>query len=120
MNLVWIAGLTLIVAVEKLAPFGAVVARVIGAVLIAGAGHVRQDYGIPVYLASKVPRTSVISLAFLEVSQDLLDPRAYAARFDRQTLPFDDVWFTPRVDEQDPCVAFEESLKKLRRRPSAR
>jgi predicted metal-binding membrane protein len=36
MNLVWIAGLTLIVAVEKLAPFGAVVARVIGAVLIAG------------------------------------------------------------------------------------
>jgi predicted metal-binding membrane protein len=36
MNLVWIAGLTLIVAVEKLAPFGAVVARVIGAALIAG------------------------------------------------------------------------------------
>jgi predicted metal-binding membrane protein len=36
MNLVWIAGLTLIVAVEKLAPFGAVVARVIGTVLIAG------------------------------------------------------------------------------------
>jgi predicted metal-binding membrane protein len=36
MNLVWIAGLTLIVAIEKLAPFGAVVARVIGAVLIAG------------------------------------------------------------------------------------
>jgi predicted metal-binding membrane protein len=36
MNLVWIAGLTLLVAVEKLAPFGAVVARVTGAVLIAG------------------------------------------------------------------------------------
>ena len=30
MNLVWIAGLTLLVAVEKLAPFGAVVARVTG------------------------------------------------------------------------------------------
>jgi predicted metal-binding membrane protein len=36
MNLVWIAGLTLLVAVEKLAPFGAVVARGTGAVLIAG------------------------------------------------------------------------------------
>jgi predicted metal-binding membrane protein len=36
MNLVWIAGLTLLVAVEKLAPFGAVVARAMGAVLIVG------------------------------------------------------------------------------------
>ena len=36
MNLVWIAGLTLLVAVEKLAPFGAVIARAMGTVLIAG------------------------------------------------------------------------------------
>jgi predicted metal-binding membrane protein len=36
MNLVWIAGLTLIVAIEKLAPFGAVTAKVIAVVLIAG------------------------------------------------------------------------------------
>ena len=36
MKLVWITGLTLLVAIEKLAPFGAFVARVIGAVLIAG------------------------------------------------------------------------------------
>ena len=36
MNLVWIAGLTLLVAVEKLAPFGAVVARTMGAALIVG------------------------------------------------------------------------------------
>ena len=52
-------------------------------------------------------------MAFLEVSQDLLEPTAYAARFDRQTLPFDYIWFTPRVDEQDPCAAFEEQLKRL-------
>jgi uncharacterized iron-regulated protein len=86
-----------------------------GAVLIAGAGHVRRDYGIPAYLGSKTPGVSVISVAFLEVSQDLREPTAYAARFRRQTLPFDYVWFTPRVDEQDPCAAFEESLKKLNR-----
>ncbi len=36
MNLVWIAGLTLIVAVEKLAPFGAGAATATGAILIAG------------------------------------------------------------------------------------
>jgi uncharacterized iron-regulated protein len=89
-----------------------------GAVLIAGAGHVRRDYGVPLYLARKAPDASVTSLAFLEVSQDKLDPSAteYATRFRRQTLPFDYVWFTPRVDDQDPCAAFKEQLKKLQKK----
>jgi uncharacterized iron-regulated protein len=86
-----------------------------GAVLIAGAGHVRRDYGIPTYLAIKVPSASVISVAFLEVSQDLVEPTAYATRFDRPTLPFDYVWFTPRVDDQDPCAAFEKPLQRLQK-----
>lgn len=86
-----------------------------GAVLIAGAGHVRHDYGVPTYLARKVPGSSVIGVAFLEVSQDRLEPTAYAARFRRQTLPVDFVWFTPRVDDDDPCAAFAEHLKKLQK-----
>jgi predicted metal-binding membrane protein len=36
MNLIWIAGLALLVAVEKLAPFGAAVVKAVAAVLIAG------------------------------------------------------------------------------------
>ena len=36
MNLVWIAGLTLLVAIEKLAPLGAAVAQAIALLLIAG------------------------------------------------------------------------------------
>jgi predicted metal-binding membrane protein len=36
MNLIWIAGLTLLVTVEKLAPLGAVVAKAMGVALIAG------------------------------------------------------------------------------------
>jgi uncharacterized iron-regulated protein len=84
-----------------------------GAVLIAGAGHVRRDYGVPMYLATKAAGATVISLAFLEVSRDTLEPLAYAAGFRRQTLPFDYVWFTPRTDDQDPCAAFQEQLKKL-------
>jgi uncharacterized iron-regulated protein len=87
-----------------------------GAVLIAGAGHARRDYGVPMYLATQSPGASVISVAFLEVSQDKLEPRDYAALFRHPTLPFDVVWFTPRVDEQDPCSAFEEQLKKLQKR----
>jgi uncharacterized iron-regulated protein len=86
-----------------------------GAVLIAGAGHVRRDYGIPTYLASRAPVASVISVVFLEVSQDRHEPTAYAARFRRQVFPFDYVWFTPRVDDDDPCAAFEEQLKKLQK-----
>jgi uncharacterized iron-regulated protein len=84
-----------------------------GAVLIAGAGHVRHDYGVPMYLAKTTPPGSVISVAFMEVSRDKLDPLAYAARFAQSTLPFDYVWFTPRVDDNDPCTAFAEQLRQL-------
>lgn len=38
MNLVWIAGLTLLVAIEKLAPFGAVTAKLLAVLLLAGGG----------------------------------------------------------------------------------
>jgi predicted metal-binding membrane protein len=36
MNLIWVAGLTLLVTIEKLAPFGAAAAKTVGAILIAG------------------------------------------------------------------------------------
>jgi uncharacterized iron-regulated protein len=86
-----------------------------GAVLIAGAGHVRKDYGVPVHLVDKAPASTVLSVAFLEVSQGAVDAAAYTARFQGAKLPFDYVWFTPRVDDQDPCQHFEEQLKRLRR-----
>jgi predicted metal-binding membrane protein len=38
MNLVWIAGLTLFVAIEKLAPFGAAAAKIMAALLVATGG----------------------------------------------------------------------------------
>jgi predicted metal-binding membrane protein len=50
MNLVWIAGLTLFVAIEKLAPFGPVAAKVMAALLIAGGTTLLvlgQIWGIP-------------------------------------------------------------------------
>jgi predicted metal-binding membrane protein len=36
MNLIWIAGLTAVVAIEKLAPFGAIAAKVMALMLVAG------------------------------------------------------------------------------------
>jgi uncharacterized iron-regulated protein len=94
----------------------AAVGREDGAVLIAGAGHVRTDRGIPAYLAASAPDATVSSLALLEVDAGATMPESYAPRFRRDTLPFDYVWFTPRLDDLDPCTTFGEQLKRLEQR----
>lgn len=88
-----------------------------GAVLIAGLGHVRTDWGVPAYLAAPLPGTTVVSLAFVEVGKGDTEPAAYASRFGRGPAPFDYVWFTPRVDDLDPCEKFRKQLKGLRKKP---
>ena len=85
-----------------------------GAVLIAGAGHARSDRAVPFHLRRMAPGRAIISLAFLEVSAGENAATAYAAPFGGDTLPFDYVWFTPRVDIRDACERFEEQLKKMR------
>jgi uncharacterized iron-regulated protein len=77
-----------------------------GGLLIAGAGHVRTDRGVPIVLAALVPGARVLSVAFVEVDDDRRDPGGYAARFGVTVLPFDFVWFTPRVEDRDPCERF--------------
>ncbi len=81
-----------------------------GAVLIAGAGHVRRDRGVPWHLARMEPGRAVLSIAFREVD----DGRSDAAEYVTSGL-FDYVWFTPRRDNEDPCARFEEQLRRLRR-----
>ena len=76
-----------------------------GAVLIAGAGHVRTDRGVPAYLAARAPGATVASVAFVEVAGGRNAPGDYAERFDGR-LPFDYVWFTVRADDVDPCARF--------------
>ncbi len=73
-----------------------------GVVLVAGGGHTRADRGVPHYLDG----TSVV-VAFREVSVDELDPAAYADE------GADFVWFTPRVDDTDPCEEFRKSLEAM-------
>jgi uncharacterized iron-regulated protein len=86
-----------------------------GAVLIAGSGHVREDWGVPAYLARRVPGAGVATIGFVEVDDRTTEPTAYAAHFGGR-LPFDYVWFTPRLDSEDPCEAFKRSLEKMRER----
>jgi uncharacterized iron-regulated protein len=86
-----------------------------GAILIAGAGHVRNDYGIPVYLKAKAPAKRVISIAFVEVDKDKTEPQSYALAYPDHRFPFDYVWFTPRVDDVDPCEKFKSQFDRLKR-----
>jgi uncharacterized iron-regulated protein len=85
-----------------------------GAILVAGAGHVRNDYGIPVYLTAKAPGKQVISIAFLEVDNQKFEPHHYVLSNGR--LPFDYVWFTPRVDDENPCEKFKSQFEHLKKR----
>ena len=80
-----------------------------GAVLIAGAGHVRTDQGVPRVLASLAPEARVASVALVEVAEGWTAPGDYAARFGAPRLPFDYVWFTARADNTDPCAPLRPS-----------
>jgi uncharacterized iron-regulated protein len=86
-----------------------------GAILVAGAGHVRIDYGIPVYLTAKAPGKQVISIAFLEVDDQKPEPHNYALPDPNGRLPFDYVWFTPRVDDENPCEKFKSQFDQLKK-----
>jgi len=74
-----------------------------GAVLIAGNGHVRKWLAVPRFLEAEPP----FVLAFTEVRADVIDPAEYT-----RGGVFDALWFTPRVDDVDPCEHFRERLKE--------
>ncbi len=95
---------------------GADLGRRDGAVLIAGNGHVRRDRGVPRHLARLSPGNQVVSIGLLEVVEDRLTPAAYGAFFGAAGLPFDFVWFSPRVSIGDPCERFADSLKRAKQR----
>ena len=86
-----------------------------GAILVAGAGHVRNDYGIPVYLTAKAVGKLVVSIAFVEVDKQKTEPHSYAVPYPNGRLPFDYVWFTPRVDDEDPCEKFKSQFDRLKK-----
>lgn len=71
-----------------------------GAILIAGSGHVREDRAVPWHLEGES-----LTVALVEVVAGR-DAAADYPAFDPQL--FDFVWFTPRVDDKDPCEAFQD------------
>ena len=84
-------------------------------VLIAGSGHVRNDRAVPHYLKLRQPDATVLSLAFLEVQDDAPSPSDYAEPYG-DSLPFDYVWFTARLEDIDPCEKFKAQLQKMKKK----
>lgn len=70
-----------------------------GAVLIAGAGHVRADRGAPLYLT-----TRPVVVAFVEVEPKRRRPQDYFDGTFAVATSFDYLWFTARAERADPCA----------------
>jgi uncharacterized iron-regulated protein len=86
-----------------------------GTILVAGAGHVRNDYGIPVYLRTQAAGKRTVSIAFVEVDTQKTEPQSYALPYPNGRLPFDYVWFTPRIDDEDPCEKFKSQFDGMKK-----
>lgn len=82
-----------------------------GAVLIAGNGHVRADAGAPWHLKRLSGVNTVLTVAMMEVSDDVTDPAEYGPRYWTSATPFDVLWFTPVIDTGDPCEAMRRHME---------
>jgi len=82
-----------------------------GAVLVAGAGHVRRDQAVPAWLERRGVAGSLASVALTEVQRDAADPTAKLRERLGATIPYDWIWFTPRHPREDPCEALRERLQ---------
>jgi len=93
------------------------------ALLIAGAEHARLDRGVPRALSRLAPGADVAAVAFVELSRPAAASGSVLALADRTALearyggppPFDFVWLTEPEPREDPCVEFEEALRKMGR-----
>ncbi len=85
------------------------------AVLIAGSGHVRKDYAVPVILRHREPDAGIVAISFREVVNgeenisDYFDDRGENATADNRT--FDFIWFTPRAEREDPCEKLRQHFE---------
>ena len=68
------------------------------AILFAGNGHVRNDYGVPQVLRSLEPSKKRVSVGFVE--EDRRNPKALA----ELAKLYDFVWISPSIERADPCA----------------
>ncbi|MEJ8571318.1 ChaN family lipoprotein [Microbaculum marinum] len=77
-----------------------------GAVLVAGAGHARNDWAVPHVLRQLAPEATVMSVGLIEVTDSLPDFSDYAEG--GTAMPYDFVIFTPKSEIKDHCAELGE------------
>lgn len=77
-----------------------------GVVFILGRGHARRDVAVPRYLEARRPGTRVLSVGFVEVGADRTAPTQYETERIGGIAPYDILWFTPRAERTNPCLAY--------------
>ncbi|TFF19667.1 hypothetical protein E3C22_18390 [Jiella endophytica] len=80
------------------------------AVLIAGAGHVRNDRGVPALLNRRDPEGGTVSVRMMEVDGEDDAPADYGLRTE-EPAPYDFTIFTPRASIEDPCEGLRARMK---------
>ena len=81
-----------------------IASKVAPAIVIAGNGHVRRDYGVPQILKKIDPTSNIISIAFLEIDElsDITDNNLIKKLF--KDADTDYIWLTEAVSRvDDPC-----------------
>lgn len=81
-----------------------------GAVLIAGNGHVRNDWAVPLLLNRAAPTMQTVSIAQFEVTPDNFQPLQYLRSGARQAQ-HDFVIFTPKSEIRDYCAELASRVK---------
>jgi len=76
------------------------------AVLIAGDGHVRTDFGVAAFLAIRQPDASRLAVGIVEVDPEATRPGEYLAR----DGVFDFLVFTPAFDTSDHCAELKARM----------
>lgn len=84
-----------------------------GAVLIAGAGHARGDFGVPYYLRQRGAER-ILSVSMMPVLDEESDAKTYfdARGGDENTIYV----FTPRIDDKDHCAELREQMKSKKKK----
>ena len=80
------------------------------AIVIAGNGHVRKDFGIPSLLPAFQRPVKVVTVGFVEADLSVDKPSMNAVagvRNDPAWAVYDYVWITPAAEREDPCKGFQ-------------
>ena len=85
-----------------------------GAVLIAGGGHVRNDWAVPRIIRQKLSNAVVVSIAFIEVDPKRTLPSEYIQTIPGLEKPYDFIHLTPRADLTDYCAELQKHMETKR------